>query len=47
MLTWHLPVIDSALQRVQVLLIATHIGEFDVEIRQYREEKDQTRKADK
>ena len=39
MITCQLPGLDPALQRVQGLLIATHIGEVAVELRQDREVK--------
>ena len=46
MLTHHLPGLDLALQRVQGSLIATHIGEVVVELRQDRESKALACKAD-
>ena len=44
-LTRHLPRLDPALQMVQVVLIATHIREIGVEMRQDREAKAQSRKG--
>ena len=47
MLTHHLPGMDSALQRVQGLLIATHTGEVMVNMRKDRDVKALSHKADK
>ena len=45
MFTQHIPRLDRALQRVQGLLIATHIGEVTVKMRQDIEVKVQARKV--
>ena len=46
MLTHHLPGMEPALQSIQGLLIATHIGDVSVEMRGDRESKDLACQAD-